>query len=93
MKLIEDMLAALPTEVQSGPYDGMIVAPAHFERVQSAVPDQTAMTFAGVKLVANPAVPEGFAVITRNGEPCGVINFKDGTATCTRPSRDPLAQH
>lgn len=49
MKAIEDALAALPTEVQGGPYDGMIVAPGHFERVQAAVPDQTAMTFAGVK--------------------------------------------
>lgn len=91
MKAIEDALGALPDTCEPSPYDGMVLTPGHYERVLAKTAEST-MTFAGIKVGSNPAIPDGYAMLTRNGHPCGLIDFKNGTATVVKPSRDPLHQ-
>lgn len=75
-------------DLPASAYDGLTVSPAHRDRLvadylanANATPETIPGTFCGMKIAANDRIPEGFAVITRRGEPVGIIDFAAGTAT------------
>lgn len=94
MHQLQDILDQLP-EVPALGYNGMTIAGAHWRRIAEqftkSSPEfaEIPTTFCGIKIAVNPSVPEGYAVLTQNNEPVGILNFKDGTATLMKPRRTP----
>lgn len=91
---LKDILAVLPERVAAS-YDGLRVSPDHYKRMQKAYLDDSPTpmqtmghTYAGIRVVPNPSVPEGFAVAMSGDKPVGVIDFAKGTATLVRNQRD-----
>lgn len=85
-----DFLDRLPKEPFVGRYDTLALAVPHYERLREAWdgpnPHQReGYTYAGLRVVAHPAIPDGFAVAKNGDEVVGVIDFKKGCATFMRP--------
>jgi hypothetical protein len=84
---LEQIIATLP-DVPARDYDGLSVTQDYLDRLvkshlanagpsDAPIPTTFAgITVAGITVVANPHIPDGYAVMTRGGEPVGVINFK-----------------
>lgn len=83
MPTFADLIDQLPESPAYGPYDGVIVSTQHMDRLrETASPEQT--TWSGLKVVSNPCIPEGFAVITNEGRPVGIIDFAAGVTTVAK---------
>lgn len=84
MTYLQEVLAQLPDNLVPS-YDGMTISDDHYKRLVVAFretsPESTAetpTTFGGIPVVANPNMPDGFAVVTKAGKPVGIIDFAKG---------------
>jgi len=80
MTLLSDLLSA--SKYPPREYDGLTVSEVHYAgMVKEAAPSAPLpLTYAGIAIVASNLVPPGFAVMTLEGTPVGVINLDRGTA-------------
>lgn len=91
MDYLSDIIAKLPKDMAAA-YNGMTISEPHYERLRQmhihdgpTLMQKHGYTYAGIQVIPNQAVPEGFAVMTLNGKPVGVIDFAAGTATLAKP--------
>lgn len=91
MDNLTDIIAKLPDKIETGSYDNMMVSEPHYDRMlKSFLADaptplqRHGYTYAGIRVVPNSTIPDGFAVVTKDGRPVGLINFTKGTVTLTK---------
>jgi hypothetical protein len=91
MDYLSDIIAKLPKDLPAA-YNGMAVSEPHYERLKQAhihdgptLLQKQGYTYAGIRVIPNAAIPEGFAVVTLDDKPVGIIDFAAGTATLTKP--------
>ena len=70
---IADLLGGLA--VRKNAYDEIVLTAEHMKRMES-VPAGEGGTYAGIKIMSSPVVPDGYGILRNEGKVVGVLDFR-----------------